>query len=182
MPMKGCKHSEETKQKMSLIRKGRMPKNIKLLHSPESRKKVRETWKLTGYKPTPPHFMGEKSSNWRGGVSKDKICIRERYRKEYYLYPTKRRLNQKRRGVKKGGGDLPIKRIQQVYEDNIKYYGTLTCYLCLQPILFGQDSLEHKIPLSRAGTNEYDNLAVACGKCNSKKHDKTEEEYREVCH
>src|SRR3990167_5446003 len=30
--------------------------------------------------------------------------------------------------------DLTIKTIQQVYEDNIKKYSTLTCYLCLKPI------------------------------------------------
>jgi 5-methylcytosine-specific restriction endonuclease McrA len=49
-------------------------------------------------------------------------------------------------------------------------------YLCLKPILFGNDSLEHKMPLSRGGTNEYSNLAVAHGLCNSKKHAKTENE------
>ena len=78
----------------------------------------------------------------------------------------------------KDGGELTIHTIQLVYEDNIKRYGTLTCYLCLHPILFRQDSLEHKIPLSRSGTNEYNNLGVACGKCNSQKGTKTEEEYR----
>lgn len=81
---------------------------------------------------------------------------------------------------RKQAGKLPISRIQTVYEDNIKKYGTLTCYLCLNPIVFGKDNLEHRIPLSHNGTNEYDNLAVACQSCNCKKYDKTETEYRKT--
>ena len=79
---------------------------------------------------------------------------------------------------RKKAGELSVKTIQLVYEDNIKKYGTLTCYLCLNPIPFGKDHLEHKIPLSRSGTNEYNNLSVACQKCNCSKHDKTDEEYK----
>jgi 5-methylcytosine-specific restriction endonuclease McrA len=85
----------------------------------------------------------------------------------------------KRRTLERGGGALATKTIQTVYEDNIKKYGTLTCYLCLETIEFGKDTLEHKIPFTRNGTNEYTNLAIACKSCNSKKHNKTEEEYRE---
>ena len=91
---------------------------------------------------------------------------------------SKKRSNQAYRRRVRVGGKLPKKRIQLVYEDNIKHYGTLTCYLCLKPIEFGKDNLEHKIPLSRGGTNEYNNLAIACGKCNVKKNNKTEKEYR----
>lgn len=76
------------------------------------------------------------------------------------------------------GDKLTIKLVQQVYEDNIKKYGTLTCYLCLQPIIFSKDVLEHKIPLSRGGMNTYDNLDIACKNCNCKKWKRTEEEYR----
>ena len=84
---------------------------------------------------------------------------------------------QKRRALKYIGGELSIKTIQMVYEDNIKQYGTLTCYLCLEPVPFKKDHLEHKIPLSRGGTNEYNNLAIACQHCNCKKHNKTVDEF-----
>ena len=73
---------------------------------------------------------------------------------------------------------LTVQLIQMVYEDNIKRNGTLTCYLCLCQIPFGKDHLEHKVPLSRGGSNEYQNLDVACQSCNSHKYNKTEEEYR----
>lgn len=77
-------------------------------------------------------------------------------------------------------GELTLSILQLVYEDNIKKYGTLTCYLCLKPILFTDDSLDHRTPAVRGGTNEYDNLGVAHRSCNVKKRYKTESEYREV--
>lgn len=90
----------------------------------------------------------------------------------------KRYGRKKYKALKRMGGDLSIKTIQLVYEDNIKLHGTLTCYLCLVPIEFKKDHLEHKIPLSRGGTNIYENLAVACQKCNCMKHNKTEDEFK----
>ena len=90
-----------------------------------------------------------------------------------------KRFKRKRyKALKKGGGKLLISTIQLVYEDNIKKYCTLTCYLCLMPIEFGKDHLEHKVPLSRGGTNEYNNLAIACQKCNLSKGKKTYKEYK----
>ena len=93
---------------------------------------------------------------------------RNKNRLAYRAYWHNRRSNE--RGLTK-------KILQIVYEDNIKQYGTLTCCLCLKPIEFGQDSLEHKIPLSRGGTNAKENLAIAHKSCNFKKHPKTVEEY-----
>lgn len=71
-------------------------------------------------------------------------------------------------------GPLPIKRIQAVYEENIKKYGTLTCYLCNKAIEFRQDSLDHIVPLSKGGTNNRDNLAIAHRGCNSRKGNRME--------
>jgi 5-methylcytosine-specific restriction endonuclease McrA len=75
--------------------------------------------------------------------------------------------------------DLDINVVQMVYEDNIKKYGTLTCYICNEKIVFNNDHLEHRTPLSRGGDNSYSNLAVACSFCNLSKHSMTEQEYRE---
>ncbi len=138
---------------------------------------------------------GENNPNWKGGISKQKGYVASWARKnreknphqENYKISNKKWReknpytikfhNHKRRLLDKG---LKTKTIQLVYEDNIKKYGTLTCYLCELPIEFGKDSLEHKTPLSRGGTNLYENLEVACQKCNHKKHSKTEEEYRKL--
>ena len=73
--------------------------------------------------------------------------------------------------------DLTKETVQMVYEDNIKQHGTLTCILCNKPIAFGEDSLEHKTPLSRGGTNAYENLGVSHLKCNLKKNRRTLEEW-----
>ena len=81
----------------------------------------------------------------------------------------------KRRAI----GVIDLKSVQMVYEDNIKKYGTLTCILCLKKIGFGTDSLEHKLPICRGGTNDFHNLGVSHYKCNISKGRKTVEEYQE---
>jgi len=116
----------------------------------------------------------------------DTIAEYERdYRQRNMGYRESNREYAKRR---KEAGVLTIETLQRVYEDNIKKYGTLTCEYCKNPIKLGLDTLEHKIPLSRGGTNYYENLAVACKSCNSRKKDKTPEEFqvmlekeKEVC-
>jgi len=77
--------------------------------------------------------------------------------------------------------DKALKRstVQSVYEDNIKRNGTLTCVLCSKPISFGEDSLEHLTPLSRGGSNDFENLDIAHLHCNRRKYTKTLEEWRE---
>ena len=128
-------------------------------------KKVKNSTQFkVGHKPTngfdkrPP--IGDKHGNWKGGeetfIQRKKVC------------------DLKRRSC----GEVKLETIQMVYEDNIKKYGTLTCYLCENPIQFKKDNLEHKIPLIRGGNNLYENLAVSCKSCNCKKATKTEEEYR----
>ena len=110
-----------------------------------------------------PEFSGKNNPAWKGGISKNKFYNR------IFLY------NQR---FKEKYGPLSIEIIQEVYEDNIKRFGILTCYLCLKKVKFGEDNLEHKIPLSRGGTNDKANLDVAHRLCNLKKHSKTEEEYK----
>ena len=127
-----------------------------------------------------------KAFNERRKQRYHKLGISKRYRGEHWATKTgksytkeyRKLKRHKRRILMKNGGELTFQVLQMVYEDNIKKYGTLTCYLCLQPILFGKDHLEHKTPLSRGGTNEYCNLAIACQHCNLTKKTKTEEEYR----
>ena len=162
-------HSEEAKNKIALSMKQQYKlgerKSYGMFgkhHSEETKRKISES--NMGKKC--PYNSGENAYNWKGGIS---------YTKEY-----ERLINQKRHSRVKAGGKLSIATIQLVYEDNIKKYGTLTCYLCEKPVPFKKDHLEHKIPLSRDGTNEYNNLAIACQKCNIRKHTKTEAEYRET--
>ena len=102
----------------------------------------------------------EKVRRWRG-----------KNREHVNAYTKMQRFN------RKNAGELTLETIQRIYEDNIKFFGTLTCVYCKVPIPFGEDSVDHRIPLSRGGLNVYSNLVVACKSCNSKKCDKTWNEY-----
>ena len=143
------------------------------------------------------HPKGENHPKWKGGTHtiKEKINDYNRERR-HRLGISKRFLvrsglsktieykrfhRKKYKALRTQAGDLSVKTIQMVYEDNIKKYGTLTCYLCEKPIEFGKDHLEHKTPLSRNGTNEYENLCVSCSICNCKKGRKTYEEFLNRC-
>jgi len=182
-----CKLSEETKKKISESMKNHVC-------SEETKRKMSKSH--IGKKRPNGGLKGEKHPQWKGGISKNiSKEDKNKYLKEWrhkngisknYCYclgllntnERKKLHNQKYKNMKKNGGNLTIDTIQMIYEDNIKQYGTLTCYLCLNPISFGKDSLEHKIPLSRGGTNEYNNLAIACRICNSSKRMKTLEEFK----
>ena len=176
MRMLGKHHSEETKRKISNANKGN--KNwLGKKHSEETKKKMSESKKGNKYnlgrkfseehkrKMSQAH-KGHKPSCWKNGISKNHVIYLKEWRhkkgvsksfnhrhglshtKEY-----KKLYRYKRQAVMKDGGKLTIKIIQLVYEDNIKKFGTLTCYLCLKPIKFSKEHLEHKIPLSRGGTD-----------------------------
>jgi 5-methylcytosine-specific restriction endonuclease McrA len=58
-----------------------------------------------------------------------------------------------------------------------EYWGW-RCYLCGVGLTKESVQLEHRIPLSRGGSNWLANLAPACKSCNSRKHAKTEAEFR----
>lgn len=107
--------------------------------------------------------VGPNCPSWIDGRSKDpmynRLCLHKR--RSYDVAPIK------------------LEIIQLVYENNIKKYGKLTCYLCLKPIIFGNDCIEHKTPLSRGGNNKIPNLDIACRSCNCKKYNKTESEYKD---
>lgn len=66
---------------------------------------------------------------------------------------------------------------QQQFYSRCEYYGW-RCYLCGIPVTKRTVSIEHRIPITRGGTNWPANLAPACRSCNSRKHTKTEPEYR----
>ena len=108
-------------------------------------------------------FPGDKNPNWNGGIS--------------FLPEYKRLAHKRKKAIRKLGGILRVSTVRRVWSENIKRFGVLTCIYCLKPIAVGKDQLEHKMPLCRGGTNEYENLAVACDKCNDSKQRKTVEEW-----
>ena len=110
---------------------------------------------MDNYRKSPKGIIARKKYQYS---SKAKACrkrffLTDRGKFHKKIYATKRYLQTT---------NLTIATIQQVYENNIKKNGTLTCYLCFTPISFGKDNLEHKIPLSRDGNNKKSNLDIAC--------------------
>jgi len=102
---------------------------------------------------------------------KEKIAkFMKQYMKQYYHTVNGKAvikaIRHNRRALTK---DLTGETIQQVYEANIAKYGVLTCYLCGKPIIDNDDSLEHSTPVTRQGSNNYENLGIAHKKCNSRK-------------
>lgn len=49
------------------------------------------------------------------------------------------------------------------------------CYYCGTE---GSMHADHLVPLNRGGPNTIDNMVPSCKSCNSRKHDRTEEEFR----
>lgn len=153
--------------------------------------KIREGYKITDKKRKDKKNLKRKEWRHKKGISKKyakgskiptpsdfvrvkKTPTQEMITKHKKLKATHSRLYNYR---KRGAGKISINTIRLVYEDNIKKYGTLTCYLCNKVIETEKEHLEHKNPLSRGGTNDYENLGISCSYCNLSKHNKTVEEY-----
>lgn len=83
-------------------------------------------------------------------------------------------VRKRRASLKAAPGDLNADTIWQMYDDQ----GGVCAY-CEAP-LFGTFDVDHMTPLSRAGSNEWWNIAVACPGCNRRKNARTAEEFMAV--
>lgn len=55
-----------------------------------------------------------------------------------------------------------------------------SCYYCLIDLILDDITVDHKTPLFREGTNNLENLCIACSSCNTIKGSLTEEEFRQL--
>lgn len=149
-------------------------------HKKQYQKYYNKQWRednkehIIEYKKANKERRYKQGKQWRL-VNKERIT---KYRKQYSQTLMGKLVyrvgSHNRRVLKK---DLTKDTIWKVYEANIKKFGTLTCVLCNKPIEFNKDSLEHLTPLTRGGSNNYDNLGIAHRNCNSKKHTMTLKEW-----
>jgi 5-methylcytosine-specific restriction endonuclease McrA len=144
-------------------------------------KKRTEYYKKWSNKPENKEKIRLKVLLWgRKNTDKQREYRRKQASKWYHSHKEQRRVyNYARDKRHRDAGKLSVETLQLVYENNIKQYLTLTCVYCLKPIKFGDDSLEHIVPLIKGGANNIENLAVACRSCNSSKGSKTLLEFKE---
>lgn len=112
----------------------------------------------------------------------------------YNFLSVEKAIKQKNKAPKKCAGyyfiDTDINEDQTIEEDSILNGSTVKrknfsakerlaiyrktkghCYLCGEFVDFDSFEIEHRIPLSKGGTNDLDNLFCACHCCNIIKHD-----------
>ena len=115
----------------------------------------------------------EKSQNreWQRN-NKDKVIVKnKKWRKKN---PIKVRVIEERRKArqKEAIGFFDSEDIEQLYIQQNK-----RCYYC-NKMLKRKFHIDHKIPLSRDGSNRPENLCLACPNCNREKYTMTEEEFK----
>ena len=102
-----------------------------------------------------------------------------RHRTWSRAHPEKVRLYHFRRRV--GGSDkIDVGTLNDVFVHNVDKYGALTCIYCKVALENNKKVIDHLMPISRGGKNNYENLGVACFSCNAKKHAKTYDEFMEI--
>jgi hypothetical protein len=142
------KYRRENHQRCSL-RDREYGRKYRRIHSDELKKKRREYRRI--------HLDELRKKN-------------KKYRKEN---PYKAMLHDNRRHelVKNAEGYFDFQDIQK-----IKVKQSNLCYYC-NVLLKNGGTIDHKISLSRGGTNWPKNLCLACKPCNSRKHTKTDVEF-----
>jgi len=84
--------------------------------------------------------------------------------------------NKRRTRIKSNGGKLTAEHLKE-----LTYKQENKCYYC-GTLFFNGDlnfdrHIEHKVPLSRGGTNDIANIVLSCSTCNMRKHTMTHDEF-----
>lgn len=155
-------HSEETKRKMSLAKKGRTIPHLKdywkgRKQSPEHKAKSLKAlsknphrWQKGQVAPMKGRkgLSGADSPHWKGGIT------------PYYQKLRKERL-------KENGGSHTLGEWE-----NLKTQYGYTCPMCSRKEPEIKLTKDHIIPVSKGGSDFIENIQPLCVSCNSKKHDK----------
>lgn len=58
-----------------------------------------------------------------------------------------------------------------------KDISSIWCHYCGSSLSVGASTLDHKVPLSKGGSKSFENVVVACRKCNNEKADSSYEDF-----
>lgn len=125
-----------------------------------------------------PRFHYEYNKRWRSENLEYYRAYRldygRRYRKENLervRLHTRIASTKRRSLIRSSEGSHTVAEVQQMYEDQ----GGLCAYC--ETVLLGNYEVDHMIPLSKGGRNDWTNLAIVCRRCNRTKHNKTVVEF-----
>lgn len=132
-------------------------------------------------------LQGERTHTNKIGFKKCSSCQTEKHR-DYFYKDSRQKdglmdkckscfkiLLHKRRGQIKGAkGSYTTKE----WLAKCEYHGW-QCLYCRAELTPHTATVEHRIPINKSGANFISNIAPACRKCNSQKHDKSEKEFRD---
>lgn len=134
-------------------------RNRKSLITVETRKKYEQT----------ENFRKIKSERAKYYRQSDKVWSLDKVRKLKFYY---RKFSALRNKTIDGADFIS-------FEDWKELYSANNCYYCGKKIEGRDKTVDHKIPISKGGTNARENLVMCCQSCNSHKNNRTESEYYE---
>ena len=116
---------------------------------------------------------GEFTMTSRGYKPSCKSCERKRVREWAIKNPDKEREKSARRRSRGGGRTFDLSVREKLFE---KQNGR--CFYTGAILDLVTAHVDHRIPISRGGTNDFSNLALCTADANLLKHNKTDDEFR----
>lgn len=157
----------EAKQRRHHQRQKEQGKNKCINRNPETMKRAEEKRK------TNPQRKAYERARWK---LRQANGYNDKERMKYHMNPIPKRLKANARRIKKvnAAGSHTLEQ----FMDKLKFHG-FKCVYCECELTLNTVTEDHRIPLSRGGTDFISNIVPACASCNSSKGAKTEQEYRD---
>lgn len=107
--------------------------------------------------------VGEKSFNWKGGITKDMVAYRKEYKKNHKDQVANHKRLRRARKYDAGGSHTG-------YEwETLKAQYNWTCRMCLKTEPDIKLTEDHIIAISKGGSDNIENIQPLCRSCNAKK-------------
>ena len=162
---KSCEYSARKKYLKTV--KGK--KTLKLYNASDSRKNIKYKFN---------HSKKNKKSQAKYRKSGGYEISQRRY-KNSPKGKLSRKINSHRRRTRlqKIKYKITKEKLEKLIRNNINSYSRLTCEYCKSEVSIKTYHLDHRNPISKNGTNHFNNLAISCKHCNLSKHNLTAKQF-----